>query len=181
MDLEKDLRDCFNINVVSNIHLFNLYMPLVLKGNAKKVITISTGMADIDLITKFGVASAPSYAISKAAMNAAVAKFAAQYGKDGVLFMSISPGLVDTGAFDNREGFRDEGFDKTANTLTATEEQKKGAMVMMAKFADYAPHFTGPSTPESSVKNVMAVINKASVEGGDGGSFVSHFGNKQWL
>lgn len=98
---EKALLDSFNVNVVGNIHLFNLYMPLILKGNAKKVITISTGMADLDLINKFNIAISAPYAISKAAMNVAAAKFNAQYAKDGVLFMSISPGLVDTGGFDN--------------------------------------------------------------------------------
>jgi hypothetical protein len=52
---------------------------------------------------------------------------------------------------------------------------------MMAKFASYAPHFTGPITPEDSVKHILSVINKASIEAGDGGSFISHYGNKQWL
>lgn len=52
---------------------------------------------------------------------------------------------------------------------------------MMAKFADYAPHFTGPITPTESVDRVLSVVDKASVKAGDGGSFVSHFGNKQWL
>lgn len=63
----------------------------------------------------------------------------------------------------------------------ATEEMKQGAAVMVAKFAKYAPHFKGPITPTESVNHVMAVVEKASVENGDGGSFVSHFGNKQWL
>lgn len=39
------------------------------------------------------------YAASKAAMNVIVAKFNAQYKKDGVLFMSISPGLVEVGRY----------------------------------------------------------------------------------
>lgn len=52
---------------------------------------------------------------------------------------------------------------------------------MGIKFAKYAANFTGPVTPESSVKNVMSVINNVSVENGDGGSFISHLGNKQWL
>ncbi|KAF1816828.1 NAD(P)-binding protein [Eremomyces bilateralis CBS 781.70] len=162
--LEKDLLDSFNINVVGNIHLINLYLPLILKGTTKKVIAISTGMADIDFIAKFGVTIGSPYAISKAAMNAAVAKFSAQYAGQGVLFLNISPGLVNTRPFDN-----------------PTEEQKQGAAIMLARFRDYAPHFTGPITPTESVNHVMSVINKASVENGDGGSFVSHFGNKQWL
>lgn len=97
--LEQDLLDSFSINVIGNIHLFNLYMPLVLKGSAKKVVTISSGMADLDFVTEFEISSAAPYSMSKAAMNMAVAKFSAQYKKDGVLFISISPGLVETGGY----------------------------------------------------------------------------------
>lgn len=91
----------FKVNVVGNIHLFALFLPLVQKGTAKKVIAISTGMADDELISKFEVANGAPYSISKAGMNTAVAKFSAQYKKDGILFMSISPGLVDTGHYNN--------------------------------------------------------------------------------
>lgn len=51
-------------------------------------------------------------------------------------------------------------------------------MAMAAKFAAYAPDFKGPISPEESVSHIMAVIENASVERGDGGSYVSHFGNK---
>jgi hypothetical protein len=52
---------------------------------------------------------------------------------------------------------------------------------MFASFAKYAPHFTGPLTPEQSVTAILDVINKASLENGDGGDFISHLGTKQWL
>ena len=52
---------------------------------------------------------------------------------------------------------------------------------MPQKFAKAFPHFTGPITPEESVKAVMAVIDKAAVDNEFAGGFVSHFGNKQWL
>lgn len=86
-------------NVVGNIHLFHLFLPLVLKSKVKKVITISTGLADLDLTNECEVDIGALYAASKAAMNVIVAKFNAQYKKDGVLFLSISPGLVDTGHY----------------------------------------------------------------------------------
>jgi hypothetical protein len=35
-------------------------------------------------------------------MNMAIAKFSAQYKKDGILFLSLSPGVVDTGHHSNR-------------------------------------------------------------------------------
>lgn len=65
--------------------------------------------------------------------------------------------------------------------IVVSEAEKKGAAAMVAKFAIAAPHFKGPISPEESVTKVLAVIDNASVERGDGGSFVSHFGNKEWL
>ena len=78
----------------------NLYVPLVLKGRTKKVIALSSGFADDELTTKYGIDVAGPYTISKAAMNTAVAKFSAQYAEQGVLFMSIAPGAVEVGQDD---------------------------------------------------------------------------------
>ncbi|KAL6855664.1 hypothetical protein J3F83DRAFT_764230 [Trichoderma novae-zelandiae] len=163
-DLEEDLLKSFKVNVVANVHLFNLYMPLVLAGTAKKVIALSTGMADLDSMNKYELHVAPGYAISKAAMNVAVGKFHAQYKKEGVLFMSIGPGVVDTGHYKN-----------------ATPEQMERVGGMFQKFVLNNPDFKGPAKPEAAVKDVIAVWENASIEGGSGGSYVSHHGNKKWL
>jgi len=162
--LEEDLLYSYKANVIGNIHLFNLTIPLVLRGRAKKVIAISTGLADADLIAKFNLYDAAPYSISKIALNMAVAKFSAEYTKNGVLFMTISPGVIDTG-----------------NLSNATEEQLKSLYAMMGKFKEYAPHFEGPTTAEIAIGQVLSVIDKASIQAGDGGSSVSQFGNKQWL
>ncbi|EEP76439.1 conserved hypothetical protein [Uncinocarpus reesii 1704] len=162
--LEDNLLECFQVNVVGQIHLFNIFIPLILKGSAKKVIALSSGQADPKLVLDFNIDVAPSYSISKAALNFAITKFSAQYAKDGVLFMSISPGLVDTGHFNELSSAQSESIYKT-----------------MASFKTYAPDFKGPITPEESVKDMMKVIEGASLENGDGGAFVSHKGNQQWL
>jgi NAD(P)-dependent dehydrogenase (short-subunit alcohol dehydrogenase family) len=101
--MEASLHQLFSVNVVGNIHLFNLFMPLVLKGNVKKVVTISSGMGDTELVRKYNVSEDGPYAISKAAVNMAVAKFSAEYAKDGVLFLSISPGVVGTDVYADRK------------------------------------------------------------------------------
>ncbi|KAF9771645.1 hypothetical protein IL306_010701 [Fusarium sp. DS 682] len=163
-ELEKDLKMGFDVNVVSNIHLFNLFMPLILKGKVKKVVTISTGLADLEFTNNFEYDVTPLYSISKAAMNMAVAKFNAQYKKDGVLFMSVCPGMVDVGQFSH-----------------ATPQQMESMGGMMAKFREYAPHFTGPATADAAVRDMRAVWEKASIEGGYGGAYLSQHGNKQWL
>ena len=162
--LEEDLMTSFRANVVGVANTVNTFLPLLRAGHAKKVITISTGMADMDLVNRFNVPIAAPYSISKAATNALVAKYNAALGKSaGILFMAISPGYVDTS----------EG-------KAPTEADMAGGQAMGAKFAAYAPHMTGPLTPEESVKMQLEVVDKATVET-MGGAFVSHFGNKQWL
>ena len=98
-ELEDVSSKLFQTNVVGNIHLFNLFLPLVMKGKVKKVITISSGHADLDLINDLEIETSALYSASKAVMNVIVAKFNAQYKKDGVLFVSISPGAVEVGHF----------------------------------------------------------------------------------
>ena len=51
----------------------------------------------------------------------------------------------------------------------------------MAKLVGYSPSFTGPRAPELSVRDVIDTWERASFEKGDGGAFLSHFGNKKWI
>lgn len=88
-------------NVTGNIHFFNFFLPLIKKGKVKKVITITTGLGDVDFTNQAEVELGALYAASKAAMNTIVAKYSAQYKKDGILFMGISPGVVDVGHYDD--------------------------------------------------------------------------------
>lgn len=99
MELEEQFTKLMQTNVVANIHLFNLFLPQVLKGKVKKVVTITSGMGDVDFVKDYDISESPLYAISKAATNMVTAKFSAQYKQDGVLFLSICPGMVDVGHF----------------------------------------------------------------------------------
>lgn len=61
-----------------------------------------------------------------------------------------------------------------------TPEQLEKIQPMIGKFMAYAPHFKGAISPEDSIKAMNAVIEKSTAEK-DGGAFLSHHGNKQWL
>jgi hypothetical protein len=65
--------------------------------------------------------------------------------------------------------------------VEAAPEDVDKANILVGKFVEYAPHFQRPLTPEESVTAVLSVMNKASIANGDGGAFISHLGNKQWL
>lgn len=99
--LEDDILNCYKTNVVGNIHLFNLFLPLIQRGEVKKVIAISSGMGDLDLVINQELDMAGPYSISKAALNLAVAKFSAEFKSEGILFMSVSPGVVETSGSNN--------------------------------------------------------------------------------
>jgi NAD(P)-dependent dehydrogenase (short-subunit alcohol dehydrogenase family) len=74
----------------------NAFLPLIEKGTAKKIVHISTGMADPKLIKQTGIASAVDYSVAKGAMNILVAKYAAELEPKGIKVAAISPGWVDT-------------------------------------------------------------------------------------
>ena len=167
------------------IHLFNLYLPLILKGKDKKVIVLSSGMADLDMVAKHNLAIGGPYSITKAAMNLAVAKYSAEYSKDGVLFLSLSPGAVDTNHNVGDRKLNDPAweYDLSKNLIVAivNEETLGNMQHMFALFNQLYPNFTERTTPESSVQDMLNVIDKASVADGYGGTFISHKGNQEWL
>ncbi|OTB02393.1 hypothetical protein M426DRAFT_13538 [Hypoxylon sp. CI-4A] len=165
--LEEDLLHQYKTNVVGQVHLFNVFLPLIQRGDAKKVVAITSGHADIELPNRYKVDVAGSYAMSKIALNMAIAKFNAEFSKEGILFFCISPGVVATSNHLDPAGL--------------SQREQQGLQRMMGNFKQYAPHFEGPITPKESVENILDVINRASVLRGWGGAFVSHFGNKQWI
>ncbi|TRX90608.1 hypothetical protein FHL15_008581 [Xylaria flabelliformis] len=162
--LEKELTEHYRATVLGNINLYASFIPLILKGQVKKVIAISTGLSDLDITNQLELELAPLYAIAKAGLNMMTAKFSAQYRKEGVLFMNVCPGVVDVG-----------------HSRNTTPAQMASLMTMREKFQTYAPHFKGPATPEESVRDVISVWERASIEKGDAGHLVSHFGDKQFL
>ncbi|KAJ7665055.1 hypothetical protein DFH06DRAFT_1186491 [Mycena polygramma] len=160
--LEDDLIDIFKANTISVVHLINAFLPLLRNSRTKKVVVLSSGLADLDFTLSGETAAEPSYSISKAALNMVVAKYAAQFKSEGFVFLALSPGLVnvpDTGPV----------------TAKAVDE-----LVMISKaIAKVAPDFKGPMPPEESVRMQLEVIYRWTVQ--ETGAFVSHLGTKQWL
>ena len=87
----------FNVNVIGVIFTINAFLPLLKRGTTKKVITISSAVGDPEFVRAAkGVDSDAPYAISKAAVNLANAKYAVEYEDEGFTFVALSPGLVNT-------------------------------------------------------------------------------------
>lgn len=165
--------ETFKINVVGTIQAIAYFGPLVVKSNLKKIAVISSGIGDVDFVLQSGMDMQSPYAISKAAVNMAVAKFHLEYRPKGVVVFAISPGLVDT----------EFATDPTGPALTAEEQAAKDANMMrvVGQLKAYAPHWEPVMlTPTQSAQAVLKVIEGATIEK-DGGQMVSHHGTKQWL
>jgi len=144
------------------VHTINVFLPLIRAGDAKRVISLSTGIADVPSTLQIGFPSAAPYCISKAALNMAVAKYAVRFRAEGIVFLALSPGLVNT------------------NTRPPTSEEIEEWNRMVVTFKLLKPDWDGkPITAETSVKEMMKVISKLTIE--DSGAFVSHHGNQEWL
>ncbi|TFY65907.1 hypothetical protein EVG20_g5179 [Dentipellis fragilis] len=159
--LADDLVALFTVNVVGVAHTINTFLPLVKKGSLKKVIVISSGAGDLDLTLASGYETSGPYSISKAAVNMAVAKYAAEYKPQGILFLAISPGLVDTA------------------TRALTAKELEDAKKMVTKFKKIAPNWERPLTADESVEMMLKVFDDLTPE--NSGAFLSHKGNKEWL
>jgi len=132
---------------------------LLRAGSTKKVVTLSTGIADLGFILKSEMALAGAYSISKAATNMVVAKYAVQFKSEGFVFLALSPGLVNTAE------------------KPPTPEELAAYHAMVAQLRKVTPSFEGAITPEESVRKQLEVIGNATVK--DTGAFISYHGNKE--
>ena len=87
----------FKTNVVGVINATNIFLPLVRAGSAKKIIAISSPAGEPSFVAATGIYQNVQYGISKAAMNLAVADFAAALKPEGdFTVLALCPGVVQT-------------------------------------------------------------------------------------
>jgi len=85
-----------NVNVVGAMYAINSFLPLVRKSSIKKIIVMSTGLADTETQRKGNIPYFSIYSSMKAALNLVVARYAIELKQDGIIFLALSPGLVNT-------------------------------------------------------------------------------------
>ena len=74
----------------------NAFIPLLRKGEMKKCIVMSTTSGSPKVVREIGITQFAGYSISKASLNLAVAKFAGRFKEEGLIFVSVIPGMVKT-------------------------------------------------------------------------------------
>lgn len=158
-------------------------MPLILKGTGKKVLCITSAMADLGLARELDLKEGALYGASKAAMNVITAKYAAQYKEDGVTFVGVYPGSVNTGkSMDHCKLVPFPLLHACANgdpCPTVSPEQVQSLGALFGKFQRYQPDFKGPDPLDVAIPGVLKIFDNATLE--DSGAFLSHTGTDRWL
>lgn len=89
------MKSGFNSNVIGNSYLISYFAPLIRAGALKKIVVMSTGLADGDLVADLKIQFSVPYGLVKCALNYLTACFHAEYSGEGILVMAIAlPPLV---------------------------------------------------------------------------------------
>ncbi|KAK1143606.1 hypothetical protein N8T08_006216 [Aspergillus melleus] len=91
-----DLESTFTTNVTSTHLVTSAFLPLLQKGNLKKVINISTTLGSIAMSPTYSLFPVPAYKVSKAAQNMLTVQYAQSFADQGFTFVTVSPGWVKT-------------------------------------------------------------------------------------
>lgn len=94
--LHEAFRETLDTSVFGAILVTNAFLPLVRQGMEKKIVHISSGMADTEIIKKTGLSYGVAYSAAKAALNVVVAKYAAELAPESIKVLALSPSWVDT-------------------------------------------------------------------------------------
>jgi NAD(P)-dependent dehydrogenase (short-subunit alcohol dehydrogenase family) len=89
----QDLLDAFDVNAVGPLRVIRAMLPLLRKGEGKRLIQITSLMGSIDDNSSGG---AYAYRMSKTALNMAVRNLAHELGPEGFVCLAVHPGWVRT-------------------------------------------------------------------------------------
>jgi NAD(P)-dependent dehydrogenase (short-subunit alcohol dehydrogenase family) len=94
--LVQEMRQSLDVGVIGVIQTINAFLPLVRKSSIKKIIAISSGMADFEFVEQAEIAFGVAYGATKAALNLVIIKYGIELKDEGIAVLALSPGLIDT-------------------------------------------------------------------------------------
>lgn len=100
-DLAIHVHTQFRTNTLGAIHTINAFLPLLLKGQSKKIIVVSSKLGLPSHTLKTQAESATAYSVSKAALNMVVTKFAVtpSLKEQGLIIVGVEPGFMKSYTF----------------------------------------------------------------------------------
>ncbi len=91
-----DVQKTLDTNMYGALRLIQAVLPYMKKNGYGRIVNQSSTLGSLDFISNGGGTSAPSYCLSKAALNAITALYASDLGRGNIKINSASPGWVRT-------------------------------------------------------------------------------------
>ncbi|CZR70069.1 related to short chain oxidoreductase (CsgA) [Phialocephala subalpina] len=92
----EDMNSVLTTNVTAVHLVISAFLPLLEKGNLKKIVNITSTLGSIAMAEGFLQSPSVAYKVSKAALNMLTVQYAFQLGKQGFTVFCISPGWLKT-------------------------------------------------------------------------------------
>ena len=86
------------MNALGAIHSVDAFLPLLRSSTTKKIIIISSGAGERDVVWRARMAELAAYSVTKCAENMVMTKYAAALEPEGFIVAAVSPGKVDVSA-----------------------------------------------------------------------------------
>jgi NAD(P)-dependent dehydrogenase (short-subunit alcohol dehydrogenase family) len=93
-DRMDDLETVLDSNVIGVRNITRALLPLLKTSQGKRIVNVSSALGSIALTKAFAFSpSCASYKVSKAALNMLTSQWAMSFKEDGVIVLSVSPGV----------------------------------------------------------------------------------------
>ncbi|KAK7992113.1 hypothetical protein PG996_012871 [Apiospora saccharicola] len=146
-----NLAEIFNVNVMSVQNMTTVFLPLLERGQLKKVANITTTVSSFAWSDAFVRLPAPAYKVTKAALNMLTLQWGMEYRDKGFTIFGVSPGWCKTdlgGEGANLEP--EQGAEATMKVIDAagTEEIGKMINIRLDGYGDGpGDHYQGGAVP----------------------------------
>jgi len=148
--LDAEFIEAFKVNTLGAVHSVDAFLPLLRAGGTKKIVVISTGGGERDVVWKTRLIGTAAYSVTKCAENMVMTKYAAELADEGFVVAAISPGNVDVSG--------------TAPSPPSVEELADLKRVMDRVRKQIPNYPDKPLTPEQSVKKVLEIVDALGPE-----------------
>ncbi|KAJ8131776.1 hypothetical protein O1611_g1847 [Lasiodiplodia mahajangana] len=125
-----NLQESFTINVMGVHWTTQAFLPLLQKGNLKKVANITTNFGSITLAPAVHFMPAPAYKISKTALHALTVQYAIDHADEGFSFVALCPGWLktDLGGGDMADLTAEEGAKASLDIIFKPNSETNGKL-----------------------------------------------------
>ncbi|KAH9837555.1 uncharacterized protein C8Q71DRAFT_548783 [Rhodofomes roseus] len=143
--LDAEFIEAFKVNTLGAIHSIDAFLPLLRKGSTKKIIIISTGGGERNIVWQARLNMTAAYGVTKCAENMVMTKYAAELVDEGFVVAAISPGVVDV-----------TGTNPSPPSAEELADLKRITDKIVKNIPNYGDN---PLTPEQSVKKVLGIVH----------------------